>query len=356
MKNINHFTGCLLGGAIGDALGAPIEFESISEIRRKYGPMGIQGYVEFNSQNLAEFTDDTQMTLFTAEGILAAVAKDGLINPETFSPCIYLSYLRWFITQNNTYDSHSTSIPNSYLLNQKDLWKQKAPGLTCLSALRSGKAGSIDHPLNHSKGCGGVMRVAPVGLVLDAARFGKKAFEVGCQAAALTHGHVSGYLPAGFLAQWIAFIISGYTVDQAIRHSLDILSSFPGHSETTYILQKVLSLARDPNTPADPETIEQIGAGWVAEEALAIALYATLIGFEKQSFMTGILLSVNHSGDCDSTGSIAGNMLGLLLGKEAIPFDWVKQLEMQEKISEIGEDLLSIHHQPKSIKSKYSLR
>ena len=66
-----HFRGCLLGGAIGDALGWPIEFSSSQEVIVQYGDEGIRDLI-VNSRGIAEVTDDTQLTLFIAEGIISA--------------------------------------------------------------------------------------------------------------------------------------------------------------------------------------------------------------------------------------------------------------------------------------------
>jgi len=67
--------GCLLGGAVGDALGWPVEFMKIDEIRRRYGPDGIREYDPSAPGGLGAITDDTQMTLFTAEGILRSTTR-----------------------------------------------------------------------------------------------------------------------------------------------------------------------------------------------------------------------------------------------------------------------------------------
>jgi ADP-ribosylglycohydrolase len=66
--------GCLLGGAVGDALGAPVEFLSLQEIRDKFGPAGIHDYARAYGRRGA-IADDTQMTLFTAEGLLRATMR-----------------------------------------------------------------------------------------------------------------------------------------------------------------------------------------------------------------------------------------------------------------------------------------
>ncbi len=142
-KPLNYFVGSLLGGAVGDALGAPVEFLSIEEIRAKYGEKGIQNYVEFENA-CGEFTDDTQMTLFTAEGLLRAYFRAGYRGVwggvYTIS---HHSLLRWLHTRENTLYKHlkgdeGDQIVSNWLIKQNELYKRRAPGNTCLMALKSG--------------------------------------------------------------------------------------------------------------------------------------------------------------------------------------------------------------------------
>jgi ADP-ribosylglycohydrolase len=201
-RDQDHFRGCLLGGAVGDALGAPVEFLRYNQIIRKYGQEGIHD-LETNSEGLALFTDDTQMTLFTAEGILRAYTRGnvkGICRPPAV---VYNAYKRWLVTQG--YPKVSEFAYDGWLLGVSELHASRGPGSTCLSALLSRKAGTIETPINNSKGCGGVMRVAPAGLAFT----GDKVFSMGAEFAALTHGHPSGYLSAGTLAQIIFNLIDG---------------------------------------------------------------------------------------------------------------------------------------------------
>jgi len=166
-----NYIACLLGGAIGDALGAAIEFLNIHQIIEKYGRSGVTGYVEF-ADRTGEFTDDTQMALFTAEGLLGAIHHTNFKETESaINRIVYHSYLQWLLTQEMPmkYGSLPEAFKNEengWLIKQTALFKRRAPGTSCLSALRSGIAGTIEKPINNSKGCGGIMRVAPVGLVL----------------------------------------------------------------------------------------------------------------------------------------------------------------------------------------------
>jgi ADP-ribosylglycohydrolase len=340
-KTQKHISGCLLGGAIGDALGAPIEFMDLTQIRRNFGPGGVTDYPELNAFGLAEFTDDTQMTLFTVEGLLIAQRIGD--NADTTGP-VHSAYLRWLQTQQLHYqETRSNFDQEGWLLDYPQLWKIKAPGNTCLSALRSGKIGTSQKPLNHSKGCGGVMRAAPVGYFFSAA----EAFAEGVKAAAITHGHPSGYLSAGCLAQIIAEIAAcdpaqgtaKSTLINAVQASLHSLRQWSGHEETLHALQNVLSITANDANPSASETIESLGGGWVGEEALAISLYSALI--HPENFQSALLLSVNHSGDSDSTGAICGNILGALNGLSSIPDSWLQRIELGQEIIHLAESILA---------------
>ena len=336
-RTIEHFKGCILGGAIGDALGAPIEVMSIDQIRFTFGDQGLTDYSEAYGRNGA-ITDDTQMTLFTAEGLILSKVRQEYQGDKGVISAGYHALLRWLYTQeanlqDNLIQNHGTcSIVDGVLTGYKELFSLRAPGNSCLSSLKSGGMGTISDPVNNSKGCGGVMRMAPVGLAYDDA---EKAFYFGCKLAALTHGHPTGYLAAGVFAAVISLIVSGNSLTEAIEDSILILKTNKNHEETLRVIDKALDMVGK-HTP-EPEMIESIGAGWIAEEALGISIYCALVA--RDDFKKGVLLSVNHSGDSDSTGCITGNILGALYGIDIIPENWISELELKELIEEIAGDL-----------------
>ena len=332
-----HFSGCLLGGAVGDALGAPVEFRSIRDIRDKYGPAGIADF-DLAYGRRGAITDDTQMTLFTAEGVLRAGVRwhhKGICHTASV---IHHAYIRWLHTQGERSRSpFSKDQMDGWLIGIDGLHERRAPGNTCLSALRGARMGTIKQPLNDSKGCGGVMRVAPIGLV---AGDDEAAFALGCEAAAITHGHPSGYYSAGCFAAIIQNLTTGRSLPDAIGRALQILGDVKnsGNEECSAAIRQAVALYRDADVPPSPEVIERMGGGWVGEEALAIALYCALAS--QDDFVRGVLLAVNHSGDCDSTGAITGNLLGLMLGVDAIPARWLDALELRAEIEAVASDLL----------------
>ena len=228
-------------------------------------------------------------------------------------------------------------------MNYPELYSQRSPGLTCLSALANGGQGSIERPINDSKGCGGVMRIAPIGLFFPVDRVGGDLIQdLAARAAALTHGHKLGYLPAALLAQIISELIYHNTsLMEAIRSSLEIFENhFPESADKTYLhhlVEKAIFLAS--SGLSDLDCIHQLGEGWVAEETLAIALYACLK--YPEDFAKVIRVAVNHSGDSDSTGAVAGNIMGAQLGYEAIPDAFKSQLELKHLILQLADQIIN---------------
>ncbi|MBK4737804.1 ADP-ribosylglycohydrolase family protein [Noviherbaspirillum pedocola] len=323
--NEDRAIACLLAGAAGDALGAPVEFLDRPQILQRFGPGGIRDYAPAYG-GIGKITDDTQMTLFTAEGCLRALRRDREADMESMRHGLHQAYLRWLMTQ-----SAGTATTNdSWLLQQPQLYARRAPGNTCLSAL-SRKGGER----NNSKGCGGVMRVAPCGLLYpgQAAR----AFNLGVEAAKLTHGHPTGYLAAGAFAAIIAGLVIGAPLNEAIADAGEALRACPDHEETLHALDGACHLAA---TGVDAnEAIPELGEGWVAEEALAIAVYCALTA---RTLEEGIVTAVNITGDSDSTGAMAGNLLGAMYGIDAIPNRWLKGLELRDVIETVARDLVRI--------------
>ncbi|ELY4301376.1 ADP-ribosylglycohydrolase family protein [Cronobacter turicensis] len=340
-----RFRGCLLGGAVGDALGAPVEFLGRAEITARWGAQGITDF-EHAWGGVGKITDDTQMTLFTAEGLLRAWTRAAMrgIGPS-FTSVTAHAYLRWLLTQGerNRHGLLDTTELSGWLIRHKALFHARAPGKTCLTALREMRACG-EPARNNSKGCGGVMRVAPVGLFY--VRYPcddvlKAAFDTGCQLAALTHGHPTGVLTGGVLAALVLQLVQGGSLPAALARSLDLLKSAPDHDETERALEHACLLAASPLAPQ--EAIQKLGEGWIAEEALAIALYCAL---RARSFAEGVLMAVNHDGDSDSTGAIAGHVLGAIHGVAAIPQAWRARLELNAVIKEMADDLLDYRDWP----------
>ncbi|MEP4558229.1 ADP-ribosylglycohydrolase family protein [Cobetia amphilecti] len=335
LEMTSRFRGCLLGGAVGDALGAAVEFLSHEEIQSRFGAEGIREYAPAYG-GLGRITDDTQMTLFTAEGLLRSHVRGCLRGITTQSGLVSSAYERWLYTQGerSRKETEQEWLDSGWLIKQRELHSRRAPGMTCLSALKQMRAYG-DRAQNDSKGCGGVMRVAPIGLfahVMGASH--EMCFELGEEVCALTHGHVTGQLTGGVLAVMIQCLVAGDSMAQALAHAMRILERKSGCEDTLQALKQARELAESDTAPQ--VAVVMLGLGWIAEEALAISVYCALKG---RDFRDAIELAVNHDGDSDSTGAITGNLLGAMSGEEVIPRSWREGLELHDVIRGMADDL-----------------
>ena len=203
-KNVinDRIRGSLIGGAIGDALGYPVEFLSWSNIQNKYGTTGITRFdttqwwsEDTNNNGVAIVSDDTQMTLFTANGILNSIKNEASVLPS-----ICEAYIEWLLTQIR---KNKNGFNQCWIRELPQLNNLRAPGNTCINSLMDIMNGH--EPYNNSKGCGGVMRIAPIPLygVVDNRMDIKETCLLAAKASELTHRHPLGYIPSAFVAYLI---------------------------------------------------------------------------------------------------------------------------------------------------------
>jgi len=339
--NLDKIRGCLFGGAVGDALGYPVEFMGERTIFSRYGDRGIQEYALDSASGKALISDDTQMTLFTANGLLHGDTR-GCMRGIQAAPHCYVgdAYLDWLRTQDISFAESRKFRGNCYswLCEVPELYSRRAPGMTCLSALRREKSEPVS---NNSKGCGGIMRVAPLALNYPKAEL-KWLDAEGSRIAAITHGHSLGQMPAAALTHILHRIVypqSDLTLKEIILEARNMMtrlySDDPYLKELTDIMELAITLSE--NNDSDLDNIHRLGEGWVAEETLGIALYCSLR--YENDFSAGVIAAVNHRGDSDSTGAVTGNILGALAGYERIEEKWKEKLELADVILEIADDI-----------------
>lgn len=317
----------LIGGAIGDSLGADIEFASLANIKAKF-PNGVDRLAVTHAVAPGWFTDDTQMTLFTAEGLIRAYIRGAVKGISSVQDVVLNALLRWYTTQGG--DSKKSFGPKKGLILHQKMWHQAAPGMTCLSALRDAHKNGIE-ARNDSKGCGTIMRVAPIAFGFERTGVRQAAIET----SALTHGHAVGQLAAAAWAEILADVLMGRTLEiAAVRAKRAYGHSMRG--ENSNIVADAITHALEAPSDGTPDTVEALGGGWVAEEALSIALYAARVG---KGFEDGLRIAVTHSGDSDSTGAIAGNLLGILYPDQVFDHPWAKEVGGRELITQLACDL-----------------
>ena len=358
LRTKDRIRGSMMAGAAGDALGYTVEFMSRRSIIAQYGSKGITKF-DLSSDGKALVSDDTQMTLFTACGMLMGVTR-GYMRGIGGQPEKYVdgAYLDWYYTQTGrkkkilTDDFHYT-----WLRDLPELAHRRAPGNTCLSACESLLQGK--EVQNHSKGCGGIMRVAPMALLMAGYWSRNKSFynvqqmdEAGAEVAAVTHKHPLAFLPSAMLTHLIYRVIrmeeneiKANIADIALE-TINVLDNiYKGeYEEDKHFLANLTRMAVKlaTNSKSDAENIRMLGEGWNGDEAWAIALYCVVrhIG----SIEDAIIAAVNHDGDSDSTGAVCGNIMGAIYGYEAMKHKrlFCQQGKELEKTLELSNIILTL--------------
>lgn len=356
--------GCLLGGALGDSLGYAVEFEKIDAIRAAYGPDGLREFAQLDGDS--HFSDDTQLTLYTVDGLLEALEWANSGTAADTNACLWLAYLRWLGSQGVPVPESAPFQPSRWIDSHDVLRHRRAPGNACLSGLATGQMGTVYRPVNpDSKGCGTVMRSAPFGLIphipADAV------YKMSADAASLTHGHPSARQSAGVFSLLIHALVGGQSLRGAAGAARSHLHAdlLPrGEAPDPALLDRLDAALRlsDGSQLAGTATgagrvlgpeelVQQLGEGWVAEEALAVGLYAVLAtaptttadaAASVKHFRAAMAVAVNHSGDSDSTASIAGNILGAYYGEPCLPAEWLAALEAPGVIRGMAERLAAV--------------
>ena len=312
---LSHIKGAMAGSAVGGALG---------------NPSGL-------------ITDDTQMGLFTAEGlILSKVRPDDNHGKDIVHP-VFHALLRWLYTQQvhmlgDMIKSYGTcAVVDGILMGHKELFALRNPSGTCLQVLSEGRMGTLDHLPNNARGPGALVRTLPVGFAFPDP---EAAFHEGCRTAAITHGHRDAVLSSGVFAALISQVVAGQPLTWALKKALDLLKSEPEHENLSAALESALSLSGSAD-PA-PGIIDDHFQEPTAAGTLCAGVYSALC--HAGDLNRGLLLSVDHSGNIDETGAVAGALLGGLHGFNVIPGQLLDNLELKDVILEMAEDVYNQFH------------
>lgn len=334
-RSKEQFYGCLLGGAIGDAFGAPVKFLKYEQIVKVYGEYGINELMRISHTKKVTITDDTQLTLFTAEGLIRSIIranqKEIIRSQKDVAIIVFRAYLRWLYTQGLSTPNWGSKSYDGWLVKVKKLHGYRDPGITCITALGKGIMGTLEKPINNSKRCGTVIRVAPVGLVESE----EDVMGVGCKVGAITHGHPTAYLASGALATLIFYLLEDYTLEVSLEKTIERLKEYRHHEECITAIEKAIALAKE-GSPS-PQKLEAFGDGFSAEDALAMAIYCSLS--YPDDFNKALNLAINQNGNSNSAAAITGNILGTYLGIGVINDELIQAIDLGSEIKQMAEDL-----------------
>ncbi len=302
------YLGCIFGLAIGDALGYPVEFklsnEEVERILRENHPF---------SQKKALFSDDTQMTLAIAKALIKSAKSNHFCDLENIMKNITDEFVKWYKSNENN----------------------RAPGRTCLEGCS--KLASGIHWKNsgnpNSKGCGSAMRTAPIGLIY--ANDLEMLKKVATASSIATHAHPTAIAGSIATAYLVALALKGTHPEEMIQSLIKFTEGIS--SEFTLKIHQLKKLL-----PKEPEeAFKYIGPGWVAEEAVAGALYSFMKN--PNDFQNTVSTAVKHPGDRDSVACIAGAISGAYNGINAVPEEWRSRIEKKETLESIARQLYNIH-------------
>lgn len=332
-KRLSGCCGCLLGLAVGDAMGHTVDEKTWEEIREDYGPNGLLGYDLVNGSAVGSAY--TQVAAYVANGLLLGVTR---AKPELYLSYIGLSLREWARAQHFPRDPEKSycwvaKIPQMRIRRCKDS--------RMLDALRMDMLGTMEKPVNRASSTGSLPGAVAVGLACSERGLHRSMVpRLGAQTVALTHGNAETFLCGSILAECIASLLEDpeQSLRSAFRGAIQAMmdtygSRFDQAGEVANMLTKTMN--RD--TEEDPRAVMESLHCETAPECVAGAFYACMAAGED--FDAAMILSVNHSGRSAAVGSLVGAILGAKMGAEALPEFYLESLEVSSVLNELANDL-----------------
>ncbi len=334
-----RFAGCMLGLALGDALGCEIKSKSYKQIKKDYGKKGLLKPIRSKQTKSALISDETQLMLFTAHGILWTAANGGTTAAD-YTDNVFLALQQWLYTQTKqtVYENIIGKNVGNYpcaLLELDELMKKRSPTKTLIQTLSAqtdmnyGRPGSA---LNDNDLFDCVPRVAPAGLFFSVDP--TLAFKTGCLFAAITHGAPSGYLSAGCFAYMIANIVNGETIEKSALGCMKQLTDYDNYDKVYAAINQALELIEGDFSPLT--AVSELGSGNTAESALAIGIYCAAVHYD---FESAVQLAANQDGNSDACAAIAGALKGTYLGYNELPKKWISEVQLTATVKEYALQL-----------------
>lgn len=296
---IDKFEAVLFGLALGDALGFPTEFARLPEIRQIYGQHGIQ-----EPPDPALYTDDTQMTIALAEGLLDAGIDADL---DSQMNAVGKRFVAWLHSEDNN----------------------RAPGNACMTGVRHFEEGIPwrESGVKHSKGCGSAMRVAPVGCLYQHDE--RRLREVAEASGLLTHRHPAAVAASIAAAYAVKLALDAVPVPEYLPRIMTFVAGISDEFDDA-----IYHVGHAGAWTDEEAALRHIGEGWVGEEAVALALYC-IIRY-PDDYVACMRRAANTNGDSDSIACIAGGIMGARLGLAAIPQHWRERCENRVYLSALA--------------------
>ena len=332
------FKGCLLGMAVGDALGATVDGKDYARICQDYGPAGLLGYDLVNG--CANISSHTQLAAFALNGLLVCANK-GRTSQEDYLLYVARALEEWANAQ------HLPGAPRSrccWICQLPQMRQRRCLDPRTLDALTRGVTGTREAPSNASTGPGNLAAAAMVGLYFSPERM--QPGEIGSLSArivALTHGDPTAFLSGAVAAYALAGIIQEPETAleaQFTQAAQMVLGQFgrkyPQAKQVHDLVMQAIGAYHAPDL-LPVQAMEQLGCHSAAQ-ILAGAVYACLA--HPDSFDEALVTAVNHSGRSCATAALTGAIMGARLGADAIPEFYLETLESEPYLTTLARDLV----------------
>lgn len=331
-EKVSVYEGCLLGMAVGDAMGYTVDAKTWEDICADYGPNGLLGYDVANG--CVEVSSYTQLGAYVANGLLLAVSRG---KADLYPKYIQLSMKEWARRQNLPRD------PEKYycwISHVSALRRRHCRDSRMLDALRNPTLGTLDAPINQNPTPGSMTAAAMVGLIYDSKRLSmSQVGRFGAEAVAATHGGGEAFLSGAVLAYVIADILNNpqRSFKEHFLWAIDTMETqfynkYPKAGKVADLLKQTVEFAQKESDHGMESLVCNS-----ADQCLAGAMYACLVS--QGDFDTGIITAVNHSGRSAAVGAMTGAILGAKLGKEALPDFYLEGLEVADVLSHLAQDI-----------------
>ena len=339
-KKRSSYRGCLLGLAVGDAMGYTVNSHSLAEIQEDYGPNGLQGYDPVNGY--AEVTSCTQLAAFTANGLLYGLTmgrSKGTMSP--FINYIARSHWEWACSQQMMDRPARTAC---WLFREKELCRRHCIDTRMKEVILRKQFGTPEERYNSMSTSTALTTAVGAALFYDPADMDKgEIIRLGMEAVALTHGDPIAFLPGAAVTELVIAALQEPKKDLEAQID-EAMAAFAARFDSQYhryvsqvsnLVKMAQSMSRDPKI-SPMEAMEKLQCKSGAQ-VLAGVVYALLAGGED--FDTSLIIAVNHSGASAVAGALVGAVLGARLGMEALPEFYLECLECGEILRELADDL-----------------
>ena len=329
--------GCLLGMAIGDALGYTVDDKTWQEIQDLYGPNGLRGF-DMQESEYAQVSSHTQIAAYLLNGFLLAVSR-GKSDYLRFSK---VALREWTRSQQYYRDPEESYC---WLAKLPRLRQRRCRDARMLSTLRLEQFGTVDTPHNHNNAPGSLTAAAATAMFYNEKRLTPQ--QVGTLAGelvALTHGDPETILCGVVLSYALTGILQEPSLPllEQFRMAIEVMDSqfrsrFFQAEELAMQLRRTIALAKS-GTVTPFEGMEQLEC-MDAAQCLSGAMFACLM--HPNDFDEAIVTAVNHSGLSAATGAIVGAIMGAKLGQDALPEFYLESIECAEALAILAADVVT---------------